>query len=159
MLVFFSHFYYMIYDRDCRGFLLKEQVLRLWNWSSKSFELYGKYLEDIFQENESLVSLWLQAVQFTWKWFFSVHKGLCCRTEITTGKCLICKCTTHQAGCHYCQSCAYSKGICAMCGKKILDTKGLRQSQVWQQLRLLITVSYRVVYRRIDWINIAFIDC
>ena len=28
----------------------------------------------------------------------------------------------------YCQGCAYAKGICAMCGKKILDTKNYKQS-------------------------------
>lgn len=28
----------------------------------------------------------------------------------------------------YCQSCAYIKGLCAMCGKKVMDTKGYKQS-------------------------------
>ncbi len=28
----------------------------------------------------------------------------------------------------YCQGCAYSKGICAMCGKQILDVKNYKQS-------------------------------
>ena len=32
--------------------------------------------------------------------------------------CRICKCKVHQAGSHYCNDCAYQKGICAMCGKK-----------------------------------------
>lgn len=40
----------------------------------------------------------------------------------------ICRQKVHQAGSHYCQSCAYKKGICAMCGKKLLDIKNYRQS-------------------------------
>lgn len=40
----------------------------------------------------------------------------------------ICKQKVHQSGSHYCQACAYKKGICAMCGKKMLDTKNYRQS-------------------------------
>ncbi|KAL0810430.1 hypothetical protein ABMA28_010570 [Loxostege sticticalis] len=43
-------------------------------------------------------------------------------------ECKICRCKVHQVGSHYCQACAYKKGICAMCGKKILDTKNYRQS-------------------------------
>lgn len=75
-------------------------------------------------------------------------------------KCKICKQTVHQAGSHYCQGmypthllpltqpgytssvcvlmalslcvagCAYKKGICAMCGKQILDVKDYKQSSV-----------------------------
>ncbi|XP_027194112.1 cysteine-rich PDZ-binding protein [Dermatophagoides pteronyssinus] len=44
--------------------------------------------------------------------------------------CKICKQKVHQAGSHYCQSCAYKKGICAMCGSKIYDTKSYCQSSV-----------------------------
>lgn len=40
----------------------------------------------------------------------------------------ICRTKVHQVGSHYCQACAYKKGICAMCGKKILDTSNYRQS-------------------------------
>lgn len=43
-------------------------------------------------------------------------------------KCRICKSSVHQAGSHYCQGCAYKKGICAMCGKKIINTTNYRQS-------------------------------
>lgn len=43
-------------------------------------------------------------------------------------KCRICKQTVHQSGSYYCQQCSYKKGICSMCGVKILDTKGYRQS-------------------------------
>ena len=45
-------------------------------------------------------------------------------------KCRICRTSVHQVGSHYCQACAYKKGICAMCGKKILDTKNYRQTSV-----------------------------
>ena len=43
-------------------------------------------------------------------------------------KCRICKQVVHQTSSYYCQQCAYKKGICAMCGVKILDTKSYRQS-------------------------------
>jgi len=43
-------------------------------------------------------------------------------------KCLICKSTVHQVHSKYCQGCAYKKGICAMCGKQVLDTKDYRQT-------------------------------
>lgn len=42
--------------------------------------------------------------------------------------CRICRTKVHQVGSHYCQACAYKKGICAMCGKKLLDVKSYRQS-------------------------------
>lgn len=38
-------------------------------------------------------------------------------------KCRICAAKLHQEMAHYCQGCAYKKGICAMCGKKIQSTK------------------------------------
>ncbi|XP_055919211.1 cysteine-rich PDZ-binding protein [Eupeodes corollae] len=44
--------------------------------------------------------------------------------------CRICRQKVYQAGSHYCQSCAYKKGICAMCGKKLMDTKMYKQSSV-----------------------------
>uniref|UniRef100_A0A9L0TJD6 Cysteine-rich PDZ-binding protein n=1 Tax=Equus caballus TaxID=9796 RepID=A0A9L0TJD6_HORSE len=44
--------------------------------------------------------------------------------------CRICKSSVHQPGSHYCQGCAYKKGICAMCGKKVLDTKNYKQTSV-----------------------------
>uniref|UniRef100_G3MN62 Cysteine-rich PDZ-binding protein n=1 Tax=Amblyomma maculatum TaxID=34609 RepID=G3MN62_AMBMU len=43
-------------------------------------------------------------------------------------ECRICRQKVHQVGSNYCQGCAYKKGICAMCGKKILETKNYRQS-------------------------------
>jgi len=36
--------------------------------------------------------------------------------------CLVCKQSVPQSG-KYCQTCAYAKGVCAMCGKQILDTR------------------------------------
>ncbi|XP_037960946.1 cysteine-rich PDZ-binding protein [Teleopsis dalmanni] len=42
--------------------------------------------------------------------------------------CRICRQKVHQSGSHYCQSCAYKKGICAMCGKRLLNTKYYNQS-------------------------------
>eukprot|EP00850_Spirogloea_muscicola_P002414 SM000009S23543 [mRNA] locus=s9:649196:650166:+ [translate_table: standard] len=43
-------------------------------------------------------------------------------------KCIICKQQLHQEA-KYCQSCAYKKGVCAMCGKQVLDTSSYKQSQ------------------------------
>ncbi|XP_037883721.1 cysteine-rich PDZ-binding protein [Glossina fuscipes] len=42
--------------------------------------------------------------------------------------CRICRQKVHQAGSHYCQSCAYKKAICAMCGKKLMNVKNYKQS-------------------------------
>lgn len=44
------------------------------------------------------------------------------------GECRICKQKVHEPGRHYCQSCAYKKGICSMCGVRILNTKSYKQS-------------------------------
>ncbi|OAD71316.1 hypothetical protein PHYBLDRAFT_114593, partial [Phycomyces blakesleeanus NRRL 1555(-)] len=41
-------------------------------------------------------------------------------------KCKICKAKLHQVKAHY--SCSYKKGICAMCGKQVLDTTSYKQS-------------------------------
>ncbi|XP_076034358.1 cysteine-rich PDZ-binding protein [Oratosquilla oratoria] len=46
----------------------------------------------------------------------------------TFPECRICRTKVHQPGSHFCQGCAYKKGICAMCGKKVLDTKNYCQS-------------------------------
>ncbi|KAG5667298.1 hypothetical protein PVAND_015284 [Polypedilum vanderplanki] len=58
------------------------------------------------------------------------NKILTARFDPTKGlrKCRICQSKIHQDGAYYCQSCAYKKGICGMCGKKILNTKSYRQS-------------------------------
>lgn len=42
-------------------------------------------------------------------------------------KCKTCKSTLHQQGL-YCHGCAYKKGLCAMCGKVILDIQNYKQS-------------------------------
>lgn len=47
-----------------------------------------------------------------------------------TGKCRLCKAVCHQPTYYYCQMCAYQKGICAMCGKKILNTTNYAQTNV-----------------------------
>ncbi|CAO3658978.1 hypothetical protein G6F70_000761 [Rhizopus microsporus] len=44
------------------------------------------------------------------------------------GKCRLCKNRVHQTKANYCQDCAYKKGICAICGKQVLDTTNYRQS-------------------------------
>ncbi|KAK4759728.1 hypothetical protein SAY87_022859 [Trapa incisa] len=44
-------------------------------------------------------------------------------------KCMICKQQVHQDA-KYCHTCAYTKGVCAMCGKQVLDTKFYKQSNV-----------------------------
>ncbi|KAF8515958.1 PDZ-binding protein [Gautieria morchelliformis] len=40
------------------------------------------------------------------------------------GKCKDCKQNVSQNTAKYCHGCAYKKGICSICGKKILDTTG-----------------------------------
>ncbi len=42
--------------------------------------------------------------------------------------CRICRQKVHQVGSKFCQECSYKKGICSMCGVKILKTKGYKQS-------------------------------
>ena len=42
-------------------------------------------------------------------------------------KCSVCKQSLHQQGI-YCQTCAYAKGLCSMCGLKVIDTTFYRQS-------------------------------
>jgi hypothetical protein len=41
--------------------------------------------------------------------------------------CRLCR-SKVQKNMHYCNDCALKKGICSMCGKKILDTKSYRMS-------------------------------
>lgn len=50
-------------------------------------------------------------------------------TPYGKSKCIICKQQLHQEA-KYCQSCSYKKGVCAMCGKQVLDTKSYKQSNV-----------------------------
>ncbi|XP_059551222.1 cysteine-rich PDZ-binding protein-like [Myotis daubentonii] len=45
--------------------------------------------------------------------------------------CRIFKSSVHQPGSNYFQSCAYKKGICAMRGEKVWDTKNYKQMFVY----------------------------
>ncbi|KAH9471257.1 hypothetical protein Pst134EA_005164 [Puccinia striiformis f. sp. tritici] len=37
------------------------------------------------------------------------------------GRCLTCKANVARPSAKYCQPCAYKKGLCAMCGKMVID--------------------------------------
>ncbi|CAH8491670.1 unnamed protein product [Dicrocoelium dendriticum] len=43
-------------------------------------------------------------------------------------RCRVCAQNVHQPGSHYCQSCAFKKGICAMCGTRLVNTTSYNQS-------------------------------
>ncbi|KZT59462.1 hypothetical protein CALCODRAFT_450083 [Calocera cornea HHB12733] len=57
-------------------------------------------------------------------------KGSLAGTRYTPygGKCRDCKSTVTQNGAKYCHGCAFKKGACSICGKKILDTKQYNMS-------------------------------
>lgn len=40
-----------------------------------------------------------------------------------TSRCSVCKQSAAQNGAKFCQPCAYAKGVCAICGKQVLDTR------------------------------------
>jgi hypothetical protein len=42
-------------------------------------------------------------------------------------KCKTCKAQLHKPGI-YCQTCAYTAGVCSICGKKIIETTMYKQS-------------------------------
>ena len=42
-------------------------------------------------------------------------------------KCLVCKQQLHQTA-QYCQTCAFKRGLCAMCGKQMLDVSKYKQT-------------------------------
>ncbi|GAA6007294.1 cysteine-rich PDZ-binding protein [Rhodotorula paludigena] len=46
----------------------------------------------------------------------------------TVGRCETCRSVVARPGAKFCQGCAYKKGLCAMCGKQILDTTGYKMS-------------------------------
>ncbi|KAJ1986094.1 hypothetical protein H4R33_003563 [Dimargaris cristalligena] len=50
------------------------------------------------------------------------------RFQPYSSKCKVCRSAVHQPQANWCQACAYKKGICAMCGVKILDTTMYKQS-------------------------------
>ncbi|CAF1579898.1 unnamed protein product [Didymodactylos carnosus] len=49
-------------------------------------------------------------------------------------KCTFCKANYSSAGSTYYQGCSYKRGICSMCGVKILRTKNYRHSSVEQKI-------------------------
>ncbi|MBA0557835.1 hypothetical protein Golob_014877 [Gossypium lobatum] len=71
----------------------------------------------------NLDSIFHIPLSFIWKF------APCRWTPYGNTKCIICKQQVHQDG-KYCHTCAYSKGVCAMCGKQVLDTKLYKQSNV-----------------------------
>ncbi|PWN47799.1 hypothetical protein IE53DRAFT_390051 [Violaceomyces palustris] len=50
------------------------------------------------------------------------------RFNPTASKCKVCKQNVSMDRATYCQGCAYKRGICAICGKQILDVKMYKQS-------------------------------
>ncbi|XP_017236147.1 uncharacterized protein LOC108209644 isoform X2 [Daucus carota subsp. sativus] len=71
------------------------------------------------------VMIWLH-VEIHW---LAIDHGPNTWTPYGTTKCIICKQQVHQNG-KYCHTCAYTKGVCAMCGKQVLDTQLYKQSNV-----------------------------
>lgn len=47
-----------------------------------------------------------------------------------TNKCTICKAKTEGKHNKFCHTCAYTKGICEICGKKVIDISMYKQSDV-----------------------------
>ncbi|VDD82703.1 unnamed protein product [Mesocestoides corti] len=45
-------------------------------------------------------------------------------------RCRICGQSVHHPEAHYCQSCAFKKGICAMCGVRLVNTSNYNQCAV-----------------------------
>ena len=45
-------------------------------------------------------------------------------------KCNICKAKTEGKHNKFCHTCAYTKGICEICGKKVMDVSMYKQSDV-----------------------------
>jgi hypothetical protein len=55
------------------------------------------------------------------------NKLLTKHNPVTDNKCITCKKQLNTRG-KYCQQCSYKKGLCSLCGKKILDTQMYRQT-------------------------------
>ncbi|KAL9954342.1 hypothetical protein ACROYT_G041866 [Oculina patagonica] len=87
-------------------------------WEARTLTTAPSLLPSIFYNNSALT----KSHDCTYKDVFNPYS--------TFNKCKICKQTVHQAHSHYCQGCAYKKGICAMCGKQVLDTSNYRQTSV-----------------------------
>ena len=70
-----------------------------------------------------------QGVSVSSKVQTKTESWLTCRWQpYGASKCKICKQNVPQTELMYCQGCAYQKGMCAMCGKQILDTSSYKQS-------------------------------
>ncbi|KAF9647825.1 hypothetical protein BDM02DRAFT_3097434, partial [Thelephora ganbajun] len=51
-------------------------------------------------------------------------------------KCKDCRQMMMQNGAKYCHGCVYKKGLCSICGKRILDTTGHQVPSKWPPLHL-----------------------
>ncbi|CAG9466815.1 unnamed protein product [Pedinophyceae sp. YPF-701] len=56
------------------------------------------------------------------------HTKISKKGDLDTVKCETCKKGLLDRNYKFCNGCAYRKGVCAMCGKKILDTALYNQS-------------------------------
>lgn len=65
-------------------------------------------------------------------------------------KCRICQSKIHLEGAYYCQGCSYKKGICGMCGKKIISTKSYRQSATWILKKNYFKISYFIILNKLN---------
>lgn len=55
----------------------------------------------------------------------ALSKGFATRKHnpYAVSRCIVCGQSVSHSGARYCQPCAYSKGVCAVCGKQVLDTR------------------------------------
>lgn len=77
----------------------------------------------------------------------------CCRAvpyQVTSGRCRICKSSVHQPGSHYCQGCAYKKGLCNLSKVSHLPTFVCYCCFTAVAEQTKVTVS-----RSIHWVNPA----
>ncbi|KAG8385704.1 hypothetical protein BUALT_Bualt03G0072800 [Buddleja alternifolia] len=78
-------------------------------------------------ESELKFMEWNVPISCAEELWFVCRDEICLWTPYGQTKCIICKQQVHQNG-KYCHTCAYSKGVCAMCGKQVIDTKFYKQS-------------------------------
>lgn len=69
----------------------------------------------------------LTAKKNRWTPYQASSSGSGSARSTSFNKCRVCGSAIHQAGAFYCHGCAYKKGICAMCGRKMLDTAQYQQ--------------------------------
>ena len=81
-------------------------------------------------ENKLLTTKKDRYILFSQKYIYYSSHSFCSYQPYKQSfeRCRICKHSVHQLGSHYCQTCAYQKGICAMCGQRIIDTRQFKQS-------------------------------